>query len=252
MSGYLQRMALSAMKPGGTIQPVIGSLFAPSPYLSQPDVMPLEGAQPATTAAPEELPPRAAVRPLRRDPVSRVTEPPSERPRASVPVKSPVEFSIEAFTPMFPANGGQQQDQEEPETHGEPESAIPREEFSHDPESEKAVRDMRPREAAAAPGQAREASPRQAKNPFRIQTPPPEEPAGQDFRIVPAFKPPANRGDGTGRNGTSRAEPDEIEIHIGRIEVIAAPPAPAARPAPPARKSMSLDEYLKRNNRRGS
>jgi hypothetical protein len=252
MSGYLQRMTLSAMKPGGTIQPVVGSVFASSPYLSQPETRPLEAPQPASPAVPEELPPRASVRPLSRDPVSRITEPPAERPRASEPVKSLLEFSIEAFTPMFPANGGQQQDQEVPETHGEPESGTQREEFSHDPESEKAVRDMRPREAAAAPGQAREASPRQAKNPLRIQKPPPEEPAGQDFSIVPAFKPPANRGDGKGRNGTSRAEPDEIQIHIGRIEVIAAPPAPAARPAPPARKSISLDEYLKRNNRRGS
>jgi hypothetical protein len=40
--------------------------------------------------------------------------------------------------------------------------------------------------------------------------------------------------------------PEDIRIHIGRIEVTAAPPAPA-RPAPaPARKSPSLDEYLKR------
>jgi hypothetical protein len=41
-------------------------------------------------------------------------------------------------------------------------------------------------------------------------------------------------------------EADEIQIHIGRIEVTAVPPVPA-RPAPaPNRKSPSLDEYLKR------
>jgi hypothetical protein len=45
-------------------------------------------------------------------------------------------------------------------------------------------------------------------------------------------------------------EPDEIHIHIGRIEVAAISP-PAPRPAaPPARKSLDLSEYLKRSNRR--
>lgn len=45
-------------------------------------------------------------------------------------------------------------------------------------------------------------------------------------------------------------KPDEIRIHIGRIEV-AAVSAPAPRQAaPPARKSLDLSEYLKRGNGR--
>jgi hypothetical protein len=45
-------------------------------------------------------------------------------------------------------------------------------------------------------------------------------------------------------------QPDEIEIHIGRIEVTAPPAPPLARPAPhPARKSLDLGEYLKRERR---
>lgn len=48
----------------------------------------------------------------------------------------------------------------------------------------------------------------------------------------------------------AQVTPDEIQIHIGRIEVIATPP-PAPRVAPaPARKSMSLDEYLNRRDGR--
>jgi hypothetical protein len=51
------------------------------------------------------------------------------------------------------------------------------------------------------------------------------------------------------RASASEREPDEIQINIGRIEVVAVPP-PAARPAAaPARKSLNLEEYLKR--RRG-
>lgn len=50
------------------------------------------------------------------------------------------------------------------------------------------------------------------------------------------------------RAAAERSEPDEIHIHIGRIEVAAvAPPAPrVAAPAP--RKSLNLDEYLRRGH----
>jgi hypothetical protein len=59
-------------------------------------------------------------------------------------------------------------------------------------------------------------------------------------------------------NAARRAQPparaaDDIEIHIGRIEVTAALPAaprPAAAPASAARKSPSLDEFLKRRKGR--
>ena len=45
-------------------------------------------------------------------------------------------------------------------------------------------------------------------------------------------------------------QPDNVEIHIGRIEVVAVP-APAPRPAAsPAHKGLSLDEYLSRRNGR--
>jgi hypothetical protein len=48
----------------------------------------------------------------------------------------------------------------------------------------------------------------------------------------------------------SPIQPEDIQIHIGRIEVIAVPP-PAARPAAaPARRGQSLDEYLSRSNGR--
>jgi len=42
--------------------------------------------------------------------------------------------------------------------------------------------------------------------------------------------------------------PDEIQIHIGRIEVTALPPAPLRVAAPPLRKHLNLSEYLKRGS----
>jgi hypothetical protein len=46
------------------------------------------------------------------------------------------------------------------------------------------------------------------------------------------------------------SDPDEIRIHIGRIEVTAAPSAPVAPPPKTVRKSLDLGEYLKRGSRR--
>ncbi len=46
-------------------------------------------------------------------------------------------------------------------------------------------------------------------------------------------------------------EPDEITIHIGRIEVAAVTQSPVQpAPAPRVRKAMTLDEYLRRGNGR--
>jgi hypothetical protein len=43
---------------------------------------------------------------------------------------------------------------------------------------------------------------------------------------------------------------DDIQIHIGRIEVVAVPQAAPRPAAVPARKGLSLDEYLNRRNGR--
>jgi hypothetical protein len=48
----------------------------------------------------------------------------------------------------------------------------------------------------------------------------------------------------------ARPAPDQIEIHIGRIEVMAVPPAAPAPPPKRERKTMNLDEYLKRSEGR--
>ncbi|MGA2350003.1 MAG: hypothetical protein ABSF70_06175 [Terracidiphilus sp.] len=55
---------------------------------------------------------------------------------------------------------------------------------------------------------------------------------------------------GSQRNAQSKSGAEDIQIHIGRIEVIAVPP-PAERPAAATvRRGQSLDEYLSRSNGR--
>jgi hypothetical protein len=57
------------------------------------------------------------------------------------------------------------------------------------------------------------------------------------------------QADLTRSTGLGPAPPDEIQIHIGRIEVTAVPP-PARRPVKPQRHEISLDAYLKRRDGR--
>jgi hypothetical protein len=74
-----------------------------------------------------------------------------------------------------------------------------------------------------------------------VQTP---KPAIADFGNLP-------RREGTGRQMAPEREPEEIQIHIGRIEVTATTPTPV-RPAPvkSARKTLTLDDYLKQRHGR--
>ena len=76
------------------------------------------------------------------------------------------------------------------------------------------------------------------------------EPAAR-ITIPPAFRPRAAAGPRSAAPIAERPhEPDEIRIHIGRIDVTAVPPPVTVRPAArPERKSVNLDQYLK--ERRG-
>ena len=52
-------------------------------------------------------------------------------------------------------------------------------------------------------------------------------------------------------NRAAKNEPDEIQIHIGRIEVTAVPQTSHRTASKPVRKGITLEEYLKGRDRRG-
>jgi hypothetical protein len=54
------------------------------------------------------------------------------------------------------------------------------------------------------------------------------------------------------REAGASQQNDEVHIHIGRIEVTAAPPAPPLRAVKPQREGPSLEAYLRRRNGRAS
>jgi len=81
--------------------------------------------------------------------------------------------------------------------------------------------------------------------------------ASQHVRMPPAtpsipFRSGSEAKEGIGPIRRSlRSEPDEIQIHIGRIEVVAVQPAPAQPVSQKAQRATpSLDEYLQRRDRR--
>jgi hypothetical protein len=77
--------------------------------------------------------------------------------------------------------------------------------------------------------------------------PPPTLPARRDSRGSATAAPLFNRGLNPGRRA---AEEPAIQVHIGRIEVIAATPPPPRAPAPRPNRSTSLTDYLAGRNGR--
>jgi hypothetical protein len=90
-------------------------------------------------------------------------------------------------------------------------------------------------------------------NPLRSEEGPRPSDAAQTASALQAASRRAAASEAAQRNTPSLRSPiqaEDIQIHIGRIEVIAVPP-PAPRPAAaPERRGQSLDEYLSRSNGR--
>jgi hypothetical protein len=227
MSGYLQRMVSNAQKPARSIHPILGSLYSAPKYGAPPEAFQAEEdlvssvrPEPGRKTAPEAAPvlTRAIVptpETLRRD------EDPKKGTEARTSLESLVAPRQKAATPLEPNETPSEWESVKlVEPHaGAPEREVaPRypyqplvEEADHPASAERTFGDSAPRATGATRGPRRDPPPRVAQ---------------------------------PGR------EPDEIEIHIGRIEVTAVPQVAVRPAAQPARKSLNLDEYLKRRNRR--
>ena len=218
MSGYLQRLASRALNPRASIHPVIDSIFSPASSSNAPE-SPLADEEQVAANWPQSVPaPQSRMSDVREEPGSPASQPlpareigPRNNPRAAV--ESQTFFKPLVTYPQPPA------------AH----AVLPGE------------RTAVPDTAEIADTERDHASPRSA-------------PAQTSRRPVSAatFPPRVKREQShpAGRTSATPHQPDEIRIHIGRIEVTAVPPAPAAAPSKPARPSPNLGEYLKRGDRR--
>lgn len=237
MNQYLQRMALSAIKPGGTIHPIVDSVYSTRrdysyrPWFDEHESVAeprIDHGPTGSETAANIMPPltaRVDASPLPKPILDEIEPAVTERPwarRSRPSFAHPLEAeTIAAAETSHELVVGSKHEAEETGQATRKETLsgkVQRTEFSR-PEIGAIRVSSRPPKVVSASRNPRAFEPKAG----RLQ--PPEPPV---------------------------REPDEIQIHIGRIEVTAVPQAPAPAVANPERNIPSLDEYLKRRDRRSS
>jgi hypothetical protein len=242
MSGYLQRIASNVLHPARAIHPVVGSRWSAPRREDSPEIILNETVTPAgppRVANPSEdmaqkhertrpesissLVTRTLTSSAIQPKISKSTEAASELKKGS---ESTAEFQplMAAQQPEEIAHGGLR----DAPAKNHPRDLEELHETSTAPVVDDAALTFTPLIQAASYSQ------------------PP-------FDAIRAVHPMANADRArSARQQTltqTLHEPDEIQIHIGRIEVTAALPPPARPAVKPARKSLDLGEYLKRDRR---
>ena len=333
MNGYLQRIALTALRPGDSIRPVLGSVFAPDeapviPEILSPDTAQALGARAQrkfgerievtssfgtgrTPGRPHPAPEpettdvelrELAPRPLLTSNRAPGIPGPKQRQKIDIEPLLPVDSSVQ------PPEGTLKPEREPtvrpaPERRlqpGEPATPnvlvtgqAPREKTMERVQAERAagpalvptgtsirplvdisgiepdprtgvgislrrvIGTLRGEPASGNAIPKGEATTAPGAGPLRTERRPETDITTQDEQIHPAtpsipFNPGSEAKEEIGSIRRSlRSEPDEIQIHIGRIEVVAVPPAPAQPVSQQAQRiTPSLDEYLRRRDRR--
>src|SRR5271166_4231620 len=264
MSGYLQRMALSALNPGGSIHPVLGSVFSAPKYGRttdtfqwEADVLSRDHPESLVTPSPEATrgfqapeaasgPSVSSIPPLqiptllpekaRQDEDS---NPISEARRAlQNEVSRPISEARTSFKPLV--TKAQQQEVGKPAVRS----------VSRDDEAGQLQEPIEHRRQ----GREQEVVHKGVYKPLMAETlrgtAPPSIFGDKPNSFASAARKKEQEQRDVSRRGVGlpEVEPDEIQIHIGRIEVTALPQAPAPPAAKPAPKSANLDEYLKRRD----
>jgi len=220
MSNFLQRVAATVIQPKAKLQPMLGSIYAPPTFYSPAEPLPVEIS--SQTLVPDGNEPATA--PHFDTSIQFSTKNAFETEDRGFPSTvqedsspSRPKRSLSAYQPLLPAFDN---------PHNQRSSAQSQA-FAED----SALKSLRP---AADPA----LSPMSYQRLIAVsQSPPP--------RLQPVDSPSNPR-----RFQPAQREPDEIHIHIGRIEVAAIAQAAPRPAAAQARRSVNLDEYLRRSNGR--
>jgi len=217
MSGYLRRLASSARNPGQSIHPVVGSIFSGPNHETMPPTLEEEsvvtGNQPERQVARTQEAPQLLLHEGETSPVRTRNAWPEMGPAKREGLEASAIRVVEEHT----------------------KAAI----FKEQLDTAREAQAQQPLGPDSNP-ERRPAISRRLYEPLITES----VPRTDNHRQIPR-----NASNPHKRDLASERQPDEIQIHIGRIEVTAVPP-PASRPqTKPARKSLSLDEYLKRGRR---
>jgi hypothetical protein len=272
MSGYLHRVIAAARNPGGSIHPLLGSLFSPVPA---PRIADWRGEYDVAdrSAADRETSPRSAQFGAHRFDAERTTGAAEgiEAGRFSAPAREPP-----AATPLNARAFVATRESDEGVTYARRWAAS----------AGTAGPEVVPAEGAASEGAAAEGAARhrvasEALAPIWPGIPTTRESDGGPSRsadaagrvepliavdrtgaavAIASHRPstsaathldaPSAARHGVNRSGQSLRESEDIQIHIGRIEVMAVAPAMRPPPLAPRQTSPSLDDYLKRRGGR--
>jgi hypothetical protein len=288
MSGYLERLTRAVLRPAETLRPLAGSIFSPprrGDGLPGEFVSRSEAASPSDfeTASTGEIRPTLDTAPRPAIAPGQPAQPVHFGPLAGVPRASALptrptysrqEFEARSngiFTPTpllspDPARNSSRLTRAVPQPPAGQPVAAPREplpgaRFAQEPQEPQGT-SPRPIRNDQPPGQplpspllplqpsaTHQSALPPGRGPAHIR--PQSNPIAASLAEVTRISPSTRRREPSPPPGTRSQparEPDEIHIHIGRIEVTAPAAAPPVRQAP-ARKGPSLDEYLKRPGR---
>jgi hypothetical protein len=223
MKSYLQRMAASALSRDRAIHPVLGSLWAPAHHANSFE---MSGETPVTSTRPQRV---------------------KDAEQMRTPLQA--QFQVEP-TRMESMQGEKGQRFAEQRSVFKPllgaETVTPTQ-HSFEAQQVRAVGGV-PYVPSQDEGGSGLGEPQQ-----RSFTPLVADLAQQTYAAQSVTAPvSASRKDLSQRQSFAQParEPDAIEIHIGRIEVLAKQPQQVQRPpAQPALKSLDLGEYLRRGGR---
>jgi hypothetical protein len=221
MSGYLRRLVDTAAARGESVHPTTGSIFSPH----QPEIdAPLQNAEEAESVTSSPIA-RAPATPPRRG------ESRGDAPRslhAPLLPRAPASVDFSSAEIAEPARRGSRTepvlDLDEPSLP--PERARREAESDTDIDATNGARPIRDEADQTSRSFMKPATPFDAvTRPVWLQPKPQERAVAQGAR-----------------------EPDEIQIHIGRIEVIAMQPPAPPRPSKAPAQSLTLDAFLNRRD----
>jgi hypothetical protein len=252
MKGYLERLAASASRPQSRLRPVVGSIFAEGRREEIEDV--------ALPAVSEQASERKAAQPTPQTETSRSAQEPGAINAEDHPRKpQPIREKPAAFSPLLPPKSVEVN----PDASRVAETRTGNTAMPHLQSSQAAPRIEHPEHKLEMPMQLRgDISDPLLPSPSALEKREAKrntEASSQAAEIrMPAVEPlnkPITRvayADSREMMPAPRApvrdKTEEIQIHIGRIEVIAVPPPAVRSAAIPTNRFTSLDDYLKRRD----
>jgi hypothetical protein len=231
MSNFLQRVAASVIQPQTKLQPMLGSIFAPATVYSTAE--PFQAQVSSQTVTPRHGP---------------LTAPPSNTsslPFTDHPESKDRLFPSTVHEDFSPARFNRSPAADQPLLPAFDNLSNSRGQAHPHPFVEDSAFELAKPAANQSPG------PSSYQPLIAASQPPPPRLQPRESFTNPASARTAH-SEAARRFPPSQREADEIHIHIGRIEVAAVAQSAPRPAAAAARRSLNLDEYLRRGNgRRG-